>query len=277
MRNGIIPVTVVILTKNEDSNVKDLIPSLNNFNQVIVFDSNSTDLTVPYSKELDASIEFFTWDGKYPKKKQTALELSIVENEWILLLDADERVTKSLSEEIHLFVSNPKHNFVAGEFSIEYYFAKQKLKFGYRPKKISLIRKSRVRFPEVDDLDIPSAWEVEGHYQPNLDGDLYTFNNRLIHNDNDPIQDWMIRHIRYAQWDSASRMSESGNIPSKSGLIKSFFSTTRFRAPIIFLYSYVMRLGFLDGRMGFDYAFALSWFYWLSDLISRETIKSNES
>jgi glycosyltransferase involved in cell wall biosynthesis len=145
MRNGIIPVTVVILTKNEDSNVKDLIPSLNYFDQVIVFDSNSTDLTVPYSKELDASIEFFTWDGKYPKKKQTALELSIIENEWILLLDADERVTKSLSEEIHLFVSNAKHNFVAGEFAIEYYFAKQKLKFQMQRKDSNILRKLKLK------------------------------------------------------------------------------------------------------------------------------------
>jgi glycosyltransferase involved in cell wall biosynthesis len=276
MLNEVIPVTVVILTKNEESNVKDLIPSLKNFDQIVVFDSNSTDLTVKHSQVHDVTVEFFTWDGKYPKKKQSALNLAIVRNNWILILDADERITKSLSDEIHSFILNANINFVAGEFEIEYYFAKRKLKFGYRPKKIALVRKGKVSFPEVDDLKIPSAWEVEGHYQPNLEGDLYTFKNRLTHNDNDPIQDWMTRHIRYAEWDSAIRVSDTRDTSIKRGLIKSFFAITRFRSLIIFLYSYILRLGFLDGKAGFDYAFALSWFYWLSDLISRETLKSNE-
>ena len=276
MLGVIIPVTVVILTKNEESNVKNLIPSLRHFNQVIVYDSNSTDSTVANSQDLNATIEFFNWNGKYPKKKQSALNLSIVSNEWILILDADERLSKSLIEEINWFVSNSNSKYVAGEFLIEYYFAKQKLRFGYKPKKMSLFRKGKVKFPEQDDLDISSAWEVEGHYQPKIDGDLYTFKNRLIHNDNDPVQDWIIRHVRYAEWDSEIKLKRNRRRTSKSGMLKSRFANMRLRGLIIFTYSFFIRLGFLDGRAGFDYAFALSWYYWLSDLITREAVRANE-
>ena len=190
MSRKVIPVSVVILTKNEASNIRDLISTLSSFNQVIIFDSNSTDSTVKYAKELGVTIENFTWNFQYPKKKQSALELEIIENDWILLLDADERISQSLAEEIYFFVSNYESNFVAGQFSIDYYFAQQKLSFGYKPKKLSLFRKGKVFFPEVDDLTIPSAWEVEGHYQPFFDGDIYFFKNQLVHKDNDPIPDW---------------------------------------------------------------------------------------
>lgn len=270
-----IPVTVVILTKNEERNIKELIFSLTKFDQVIVFDSNSIDLTVKYSEELHVTVESFFWNGRYPKKKQSALNLTKIRNEWVLLLDADERITSSLSSEIREFVLTAKSNVVAGEFLIEYYFSGQKLRFGYRPKKISLIRRGRVHFPIVDDLEIPSAWEVEGHYQPILDGQSHMFNNRLIHKDNDPIQDWMTRHIRYAEWDSALRKKNSQSLDAKKSFARSIFARSQYRSLIVFVYSYFLRLGFLDGKAGFDYAFGLSWYYWLSGLISRESVKAN--
>ncbi len=70
-----IPVTVLVQTKNEAVGIRKCIESLKAFDEVIVVDSNSTDGTQDIVRALGVRLETFTWDGKYPKKKEWQLRM----------------------------------------------------------------------------------------------------------------------------------------------------------------------------------------------------------
>ena len=114
--------------------------------------------------------------------------------------------------------------------------------------------------------------ELEGHYQPLVNGKLKKFTNRIQHNDNDPIATWMIRHVNYAKWEAHLLQNRSSKVKvdSAKGYLAAIFHKLPLRPLFFFIYSFIVGFGFLDGRAGFDYAFAKSWYYWLSQVIARQ-------
>jgi glycosyltransferase involved in cell wall biosynthesis len=241
------------------------------FDEVFVIDSNSTDATVEISISKGAQVLNFNWDGKYPKKKQWALDHAPAGNEWILLLDADEYPSEELVRE--LATSDWKNRgFGAFDLTLSYRFAGAFLRFGHRVTKRSLLRTGRAAFPEVNDLNAPGIREVEGHYQPEIDGKIGQLRGRLMHDDRDPVRTWFDRHNRYSDWEAHLRMDPATRreIASKRSAKGAFFDRVPFKSLLFFLYSYLFRLGFLDGRAGFDYAVALSNYYWQIGLKARE-------
>lgn len=273
--NSYIPVSVVIFTKNEECNIQQCIASLEGFSEIVVIDSASTDLTRDLARQLGAKVIDFIWNGRYPKKRQWSLDQVTYQNKWILFIDADERVPQSLKNELLTFLNDTGKEFSAGSISIDYYFSGKRLKYGQRPRKISLIQVGKVNYAEVNDLSSVGMGELEGHYQPTVNGKVAKFKSRIIHNDNDPISSWMRRHINYANWEAHLLLNPDvkETVDSSKGSLVAFFHKLPFRPIVFFLYSYVYKRGFLDGRAGFDYAFAKSWYYWLSDVIAREEMR----
>ena len=103
----VLPITCVILTKNEEKAIWECLSSVDFCQQIIVVDSNSTDLTSKIVCDFGSELINFTWNGTYPKKKQWALQHPRVRNDWILLLDADERISIQLKNEIAGFMNDP--------------------------------------------------------------------------------------------------------------------------------------------------------------------------
>jgi glycosyltransferase involved in cell wall biosynthesis len=272
MKNEKIAISVVIFTKNEESNIRDCINSVVAFSEVVVVDSISSDKTCDIAKRMGAQIIDFNWNGKYPKKRQWSLENISFQNNWILFLDADERIDQKLTFELENFIKNDSSNFSAGSLPIEYYFAGKKMRFGQRPRKTVLLRTDYAHFPIIPDLSSQGMGELEGHYQPIVTGKVKKFNSTLIHNDNDLIASWVIRHANYAKWEAYLLVNpEAKNrVDSSKGLAAGFFHKLPFRPFAFFCYSYFLKFGFLDGKVGFDYAFAKSWYYWLSGVMARE-------
>lgn len=89
--------SVIIITKNESQNIKDCLESVKWADEIIVIDSGSTDDTVEIAKQYTEKVIYNEWKG-YAIQKNYALQLA--KNEWVLSLDADERVTESLRNEI---------------------------------------------------------------------------------------------------------------------------------------------------------------------------------
>ena len=102
-----LPVTVVIATKNEERNLRDCLDSVRFARQVIVVDSQSKDRTIEIAISKGAEVHQFHYDGDWPKKRNWALSNLAIKNEWILVLDADERVSPSLCEEISQAIHTP--------------------------------------------------------------------------------------------------------------------------------------------------------------------------
>ena len=99
-------ISVVIITGNEENNIKDCLKSVQWADEIIVVDSQSTDETVKIAKEFTDKVFIHKWDG-YSAQKTYAI--SLAKNEWILSIDADESVSVNLSKEI-LETDLTKHN-----------------------------------------------------------------------------------------------------------------------------------------------------------------------
>ena len=273
-----IPISVIVLTKDEEAGLAHTLSRLTDFEQVIVVDSNSADDTVKIARAAGAEVVNFTWDEKYPKKKQWALENAGARHEWTLLLDADEYPGAELIEEIRGLVPElSKKSMAAYEINLCYKFAGKFLRHGHTVTKRSLLDRQRSYMPEVDDLDAPGIREVEGHYQPEATGPVGHLKHRLFHDDRDPVSSWFGRHNRYSDWEAYLRLNTAArrNIASKRTAKGAFFDRVPFKPVVFFLYSYVLRLGWLDGRAGLDYALALSMYYWQIELKFRERSRTS--
>lgn len=267
-----IPVTVVFSTKNEELAIGRAVAAVSAFDEVIVVDSNSTDRTTEIAADRGAKVRNFTWDGRYPKKKQWCLENLAIRNEWLLFLDGDEVATHSFIRAVNEAVRKAPLDVVAFDIPLRYRFQGRSLRFGHVVSKRALIRPERVSFPEFPDLDAPGMGELEGHYQPTADGRVGVLSERLLHDDPDPLGHWVERHNRYADWEAylAVNSGVRGAVRDSRSRQGRAFDRVPLKPVAFFFYSYVARFGFLDGRAGFDYAFALSWYYWLIDAKVRE-------
>ena len=139
-------VSVVIIAKNEEDNMNDCIASVKGWaDEVIVVDDNSTDKTVAISKDLGATVFFRTMDNEGIHRNWAATQ---ARNEWVLYLDADERVTPELQREIDAVLPATAH----AAFSIPFrtyigtYWVNHS---GWYPgSKTRFVRKSKFRYEE---------------------------------------------------------------------------------------------------------------------------------
>lgn len=90
-------ISVTIITKDEEKNISDCLKSAEWADEIIVVDSESSDRTVELAKNFTAKVIIRKWEGYVPQKRYA---LSLATNEWVLSLDADERITPELKDEI---------------------------------------------------------------------------------------------------------------------------------------------------------------------------------
>jgi glycosyltransferase involved in cell wall biosynthesis len=267
-----IPVSVIIMTKNEAAVIDRCIRSVTAFDEVFVVDSCSTDGTAEIAAHAGATVVSFVWNGEYPKKKQWCLDHLALTHDYVLFVDADEVVTKELAKEIPLRLdsANPASAYDA---HLAYFFMGKHLKYGHRVTKRVLINRRQCKFPIWDDLGVENMWEVEGHYQPTVTGRLDILRTTLRHEDTDHLFDYFERHNRYSDWEAqmAERPTAERQMANQA---RSAAGRVGARVPaksiVFFLYSYIVRLGFLDGAAGFHYAVAHSFYFWQIALKRRE-------
>jgi (heptosyl)LPS beta-1,4-glucosyltransferase len=90
-------ISVIIITKEEEKNISDCLKSVEWAKEIIVVDAESTDKTVELAKNLTGKVYIKKWEGYVPQKKYA---LKLASNEWVLSVDADERITPELKAEI---------------------------------------------------------------------------------------------------------------------------------------------------------------------------------
>lgn len=260
-----IPVSTIVMTKNEQANIAACLDRLAAFDEVFVVDSGSTDETVRIARDAGATVVPFSWDGKYPKKKQWCLENLPFRNEWVLYVDGDEFMTPALGAEIEATVAATSY---AGFFvDYDYVFLGRVLRHGRRVSKLVLLRHRDAAFAALDDLSAPHAGEVELHYQPRVRGTVGRLENRMTHDDHDTLFHYFDRQNRYTDWEAVVRTSgellQTGEASIGGRIaLKRLFYRLPAKGLVAFLNSYVLRLGFLDGRAGFHYALSLGCYYW---------------
>ena len=90
-------ISIIVITKDEEKNISDCLKSVEGADEIIVIDAESNDKTVELAKIFTDKIFTKKWEGYVPQKKYA---LSLASNEWVLSVDADERITPELKNEI---------------------------------------------------------------------------------------------------------------------------------------------------------------------------------
>ncbi|GAB3120412.1 glycosyltransferase family 2 protein [Streptomyces calidiresistens] len=272
-----LPIVVVIPTKNEERNIAGTVRSvIDHFEAVVVVDSDSTDATRALAGAEGAEVVPYTWDGKYPKKKQWCLDHVRPDIDWVLFVDGDEAPSPHLLAELrHVFLDGRPVRPAAFDIPLGYWFAGRRLRHGYTIVKRALVDRTRTRFPEPDDLEAPGMGEQEGHYQPLADP-VHRLSGTLEHNDLDPVGTWFDRHNRYAEWEAwlECRPEVREQIRTAKTRAGQLFHRAPFKPLVSFAYGYVLKRGFLDGRAGFDYALGLSFYRWQIGVRAREMARA---
>ena len=211
------PLSVVIITKNEERFIKDAIKSAQFADEILVLDSGSTDDTCRIAKELGARIKNQDWLGFGPQKNK-AVELA--KNDWVFVLDSDERITDQLQAEIITTLVNPASDgyFVA---RLNRFFGKNIKTCGLYPDySIRLFNRTKGRFNNV-----------AVHESVQINGKVAKLKNHMIHLAYESVDEFIVKQKRYAALSH-----------KKKNLLKALFSPcwTFFRL-------YFLKLGFLDG------------------------------
>ena len=246
-----IPVTVIIPVKNEEINLPICLNQLQEFKQIIIIDSNSTDNTSKIAKASSADFYVFNWDGHFPKKRNWALRNLNIQNEWVLFIDADEYLTDEFKKELSEKIKNDQIN--GYWVSYQNHFMGKKIKYGDTMKKLPLFRKGKGEYEKIEE-DSWSHLDMEIHEHPVVDGKISKIKHSIIHNDYKGLEHYIARHNAYSSWE-ARRFVQ---------LRKTGFSQLNFRQrikyklintgllPIAYFFgTYFLKLGFLDGKQGY--------------------------
>lgn len=265
-----IPVSVVVITRNEAVNLPACLASCRDFAQVVVVDSGSMDATRHLARAYGASVVDYRWGGDYPKKKQWCLESLPLDHPWILLLDADERISPPLAAEIAaLMRQGPEGPGCNGYFIRgQYCFLGRVLRWGMQNCKLALLHRHRAGFTAFPDQGLFGSGEVEMHYQPWIEaGAVATLRHSLLHDAARPLHKWFARHNAYSDWEAALRVAglkaaRCQDVTAWRRLLKWMIQTLPGQPFLVFFYSYVLKLGFLDGMAGFHFAVARGFYAW---------------
>lgn len=262
-----VPVSAIVVTKNEAQKICGCLTSLKGFDDIWVVDSSSRDGTAEKAHNMGAHCIPFVWNGQYPKKRQWCLETLPLKYEWVFFVDADEIIPQPLIDEINTVIcENPAEAgfFITGRYRMH----GRILRYGFPNAKIALFHRERMAFPVVDDIDIPGVGEIEGHYQPVLrEGcqkmKIGALDNILIHDALDDIRAWTFRHEKYARWEAG--MNQKCAWPADPIVwrqkAKAFLRSFVWRAEIVFVSGYILKLGFLDGWRGLRMARMRYWYH----------------
>ena len=270
-----IPVSVIMMTKDEADAIPRTLPSLiTHFDDVHVLDSNSADGTAQIAEKLGARVTQFEWNGRYPKKKQWGIDNLPLKHEWILQIDADEDITDEFIGELQNLDWKKDGYFVPAKMI----WNGKPLHHGMMNNKLCLYKKSLFNYPVINDLDSIGGWEVEGHYQPlplTKSVTIGRIRSPLWHRDN--TTDWVTRHRRYARWEADMNRLNAWTkdpVPHRERL-KKIIRGSWLRPFIIFFYAYIWKNGFMDGFGGLHYARHRALYtYWIRQMREEENKSS---
>ena len=251
------PVSFIVPTRNEERNLREAITSIADWaDEVFVLDSFSDDQTVEIANAMGAHVAQRRFDN-FAAQKNWALDHLPLRNQWVFFLDADERLTPALRAEIFEMLANP------GPY--EGYFVGMKQLFmdaeivhgGWFPNfRLLLFKHRRGRFERR---------LVHEHLV--LDGRTGYLKSLLIHHDHKGIHQYFERHNVYSTMEALEAHRNMvnappdsvvaplrGGAPARRRALKQWaYRYLPCRPLCKFLWAYVLRFGFLDGRVGFRY------------------------
>lgn len=240
------PLSVIIPCKNEQQNIGDCIRALQGLaDEIIVADNGSTDDTLAIVKQIGGCRIIEREFIGYASFKNWALPQAT--HEWVLMVDADERMTPALAEEIRTLLSSEPACDAYG-VSFDNYFLGHAIRYcGWNtPEVVRLVRKAVCRYR---DVQVHESVEVST-------GKIGSLRNRFQHYTARDLETYVRKVVRYGCLDGNYRY-ERGKRPS--------YLFTFAHAPLRFFQLFVLRGGFRDGFPGLVLCMVLAFYVFMKD------------
>ena len=215
------PLSVVIIAKNEEKFIGDAIRSAEFADEILILDSDSTDDTCKIAKQLGARVENQAWLGFGPQKNRA---VDLATNDWVFVLDSDERIPPKLCSEIIDILKAPAFDgYFVGR--LNNFFGKDIKTCGLYPDySVRLFNRAKGRF---NDVPVHECVEIEGK--------VAKLKNHMIHLAYNNVDEFINKQRYY------SALSNK-----KKNILKAVASPCW-----TFFKLYFIKLGFLDGRHGY--------------------------
>jgi len=238
-------ITGIVITKNEELNIKDCLESIKWLDEIIIVDSNSEDKTIEIAKTYTDNIYSISIEN-IPEKRKYSLSQTKISNNWILFLDADERITPELRDEIQsLDQSEGTNGYYINRRN--YYLGKWIKHCGIYPDyTLRLFRKDKGK---VIDRIIHEGIEVEGE-SAKLENDMLHYSYKDI--------EQLVNKIDFFSTSQAQENFINNKKITKIGVFLHFISA--------FLRVFISRRGYKDKLYGLYVSFSYSMVNFLSYL-----------
>lgn len=262
-------ITVIILTLNEEIHIRRCLENVNQFaNKVYVVDCFSKDQTINIARELGAEVICHKWPGNQADQFNWALDNLKIDTEWVLRLDADEYLKSELIEELQERLPLMPDDVSALSLPLARAFCGKILHHGIvnNIRIVRIFRRGKARYEKrlMDEhLSILSGRTIEMTTQ-------FVDDNRI------PIGQFIEKHNGYATREAALLLDAEYHLTDVEPLSKDHGEEVEkkraqkaryarmplfWRAFGYFIYRYILKMGFLDGKEGFLWDFLQGWWY----------------
>jgi glycosyltransferase involved in cell wall biosynthesis len=264
-RPGSVPVTVAVLTLNEEANIARCLASVGWADQVIVVDSGSTDGTVKLADSLGATVAEQPWLG-FSGQREFALRLPAVRHDWVYFVDADEWVSPQLAAEIADRMRAP--GCAAYVHRLRLVFQGTWIRHCGWYGGSWVVRLVDRRYSRFDGSLVGE--------RACINGPVARLVNDIVDEDLKGLASWLHKHVGYAELEQRRRgvpltarervrrfrvRDRTDTRPLSRVILKDLvFPLTPAKPLALFCYMYVVRLGVLDGAAGLRFCFFHAWY-----------------
>lgn len=262
-------ITVIILTYNEEIHIRRCLENVNQFaKKVYIIDCFSTDKTKQIAEGLGAEVIEHTWPGNQAEQFNWAIDHLSIDTEWILRLDADEYLMPELIKELQQKLPTMDKEVSALSLSRARAFCGRVLKHGIvnNIKIVRIFRKGMTRYEK----------RLMDEHLSVLSGKTLELKHQFIDDNRMPIGLFIEKHNGYASREAALLLDAEFQLTDTDALAQNHGAEVEkkraqkaryarmplfWRAFGYFVYRYIIKLGFLDGKEGFLWDFLQGWWY----------------
>ncbi|NDW09012.1 glycosyltransferase family 2 protein [Dysgonomonas sp. 520] len=262
--------SVIVLTYNEEIHIRRCIENVKSLaKDIFIVDSYSTDNTLHIAEELGAKIYQNKWVNNYAKQFNWGLENLPIRTKWVLRLDADEYLTEELINELKEKLSNLDESVTGIMIPLRRTFMGKFVKRGVGEV-------TQMRFFQYGKAQCEVRF-MDEHIQL-LEGEAVSFNGAWVDDNLNTIGWWTTKHNGYSireaidlldlEFNLTNTMSDENekmltpeSQAKRNKKLKYAKMPLFFRSFLYFIYRYIFKFGFTEGKEGFLWHFLQGWWY----------------
>jgi len=244
--------TVVIPVKNDALNLSRCLENIKDLKNVVIVDSGSEDEMPEIVTRHGRECVQFKWDGRFPKKRNWMLRNYAFKTPWAMFLDADEIPSAEFWNEVAKTLPETKHDvFVVYLYN---WFMGRILRHGDVARKTAIVRVGKGEYERIEESNW-SALDMEIHEHLTTSGTIGEIKTPIEHHDKRPLKSYLAKHNEYSSWEVGRYLNvlDRGKLTRRQRL-----KYALIRNPLLplayFIYCYIVKCGFLDGKPGYYFA-----------------------